>query len=98
MSKFFIRVKDFLTFFLILLTLSACGEREDTRTHEEIIRADLAEILALQGSPCGEVISYRVNERMRYRLKCENGEIYRVRVSPAGQVKVNKHDRENRSP
>ena len=98
MSKFFIRVKDFLAFFLILLTLSACGEREDTRTHEEIIRADLADILALQGSPCGEVISYSVNESTRYRLNCENGEIYRVRVSPAGQVKVNKHERENRSP
>lgn len=88
----FCRQSHVILFFgLALLAVSACGEREGARSHEEIIRADLTEILALQGSSCGEVISYSAGERMNYLLVCENGEAYRVRVSPEGQVGVKKH-------
>ena len=53
----------------------------------------LAEILALQGSPCREVISFYLDKRLLYRVECESGENYRIRVSPEGEVGVRKHQR-----
>ena len=93
MSKCLRPIAKVLPLSLVLLLFTACGEREDTRTHEEIVKEDLAEILALQGSPCGEVNSYTLDKRLRYRVECENGEHYRIRVSSEGEIRVRKHQR-----
>ena len=95
MSNRFRPIAQVLLLSMVLLLLAACGEREDTRTHEEIVKEDLAEILTLQGSPCGEVISYSLDKRLRYRVECKSGENYRIRVSSEGEIRVRKHQREN---
>jgi len=72
---------------LSLLFLASCGKQE-APSHEEIIAADLAEILALQGSPCGEVVAYTLDERLDYRIECKSGNVYRLHVSSEGHVMV----------
>lgn len=74
--------------FLFLTLMSACKKEEKTRTHEEIIRADLAEILELQGRPCREVVRLESDDRLDYRVECDSGDRYRIHVSAEGQVKV----------
>jgi len=73
---------------LILTALTACREAEAPRTHDEIIRADFAEILELQGSPCGEVVKFEGNERLNYLVECKTGDRYRIHVNAEGHVKV----------
>jgi hypothetical protein len=77
---------------LLLPALFAC--REESLTHEQIVRDDLSEIMALQEVPCGEVASFESEGHLDYRIECENGYSYRIHVSVEGHVKVNSHDAE----
>ncbi len=77
----------------VLWTLAACREAEPP-SHEEIVRADLAAILDLQGSPCGEVVAYALDRRLDYRVECATGDVYRIHVSAEGHVNVKEHDKQ----
>jgi hypothetical protein len=70
-------------------------------SHDEIVRGDLASIIALQGSPCGAVVEFVLDERLQYRVICETGDSYRIRVSAARHVTADPHEwpgRNTRSP
>jgi hypothetical protein len=53
-------------------------------------RQDLAAVIALQGLPCGEVVSYAVKGDNDYVATCKDGNRYRVFVNPEGRVVVQK--------
>ncbi len=53
-------------------------------------RQDLAAVIALQGLPCGEVVSYVVKGDNDYVASCKDGNRYRVFVNPEGRVVVQK--------
>ena len=53
-------------------------------------RQDLAAVIALQGLPCGEVVSYVVKGENDYVASCKDGNRYRVFVNPEGRVVVQK--------
>lgn len=53
-------------------------------------RQDLAAVIALQGLPCGEVVSYVVKGENDYVASCKDGNRYRVYVNPQGRVVVQK--------
>lgn len=76
----------------LLLLLAGCRGPEEPRRHEEIVAADLAEIIALQGSPCGSVLRYLVDDRLDYRVECESGDVYRINVSTEGHVNINPYE------
>ncbi len=76
-----------------LAAVAACREAEPP-SHEEIVRADLAAILDLQGSPCGQVVGYSLDRRLDYRVECATGDVYRIHVSAEGHVNVKEHDRQ----
>jgi outer membrane biogenesis lipoprotein LolB len=76
---------------LALLFLAACQDEEKPRSHDEIIRADLAEILELQGVTCGEVRRFEAEERLDYRAECTSGEVYRIHVSAEGHINLMQH-------
>lgn len=53
-------------------------------------RQDLAAVIALQGKPCGEVVSYTVRGENDFTATCKDGNRYRVYVKD-GRVVVEKH-------
>ena len=52
-------------------------------------RQDLAAVIALQGKPCGEVVSYVVQGDNDFVATCKDGNRYRVYVKD-GRVVVEK--------
>ena len=52
-------------------------------------RQDLAAVIALQGKPCGEVVSYVVQGDNDFVATCKDGNRYRVHVKE-GRVVVEK--------
>jgi hypothetical protein len=62
------------------------------RSHDEIVRGDLASIIDLQGPPCGAAVEFVLDERLQYRVNCETGDSFRIRVSPERQVTVDPHE------
>jgi hypothetical protein len=52
-------------------------------------RQDLAAVIALDGKPCGEVVSYTVQGESDFVATCKDGNRYRVHVKD-GRVVVEK--------
>jgi hypothetical protein len=52
-------------------------------------RQDLTAVIALQGKPCGEVVSYVANGDNDFVATCKDGNKYRVHVKD-GRVVVEK--------
>ena len=52
-------------------------------------REDLTAVIALQGKPCGEVVSYVVQGENDFTATCKDGNRYRVHVKD-GRVVVEK--------
>ena len=69
---------------LCLGTSFAAGAAEDPKQ-----RQDLTAVIALQGKPCGEVVSYDAKADNDFVATCKDGNRYRVRVKD-GRVVVEK--------
>jgi len=52
------------------------------------LATDLTSVIALQGKPCGKVISTREQAEKDYLATCEDGSRYRVFVNADGRVIV----------
>jgi hypothetical protein len=53
-------------------------------------RKDLTAVIALQGLPCGEVVSFVARGDSDFIATCKDGNRYRVYVNPQGRVVVEK--------
>jgi len=51
---------------------------------------DLAAVIALQALPCGQVVSANKQGEDDYAVACQDGNRYRVVVTPEGRVVVEK--------
>ena len=69
---------------LCLGTSFAAGAAEDPKQ-----RQDLTAVIALQGKPCGEVVSYDAKADNDFVATCKDGNRYRVHVKD-GRVVVEK--------
>jgi hypothetical protein len=56
------------------------------------VAKDLTAVIALQGLPCGSVVSATQQGEDDYVASCENGNRYRVYVNADGRVIVEKLD------
>lgn len=56
--------------------------------HTVLVHAELARLVADQQPPCGAVSDYTRHGRLDYRVACESGRAYRVRVGGDGRVTV----------
>jgi hypothetical protein len=56
------------------------------------VAKDLTAVIALQGLPCGKVVSARQQGEDDYVATCEDGNRYRVFVNADGRVVVEKLD------
>jgi len=57
---------------------------------EEALKKDLTAVIALQGFPCGEVVSVKTQAENDYAVLCKDGNRYRVYLNAAGRVVVEK--------
>ena len=70
---------------IVVLALAANAYAADDPKQRE----DLAAVIALNGKPCGEVVSYVVQGENDFLATCKDGNRYRVYVKE-GRVTVEK--------
>jgi hypothetical protein len=56
----------------------------------EALKKDLTAVIALQGQPCGEVVSATVLKQNDYAATCKDGNKYHVYENDKGRVVVDK--------
>ena len=52
------------------------------------VAKDLTAVIALQGKPCGNVVSHEKLGENDYLARCASGDVYRVYVNEEGRVVV----------
>jgi hypothetical protein len=57
---------------------------------DEALKKDLTAVIALQGFPCGEVVSVKTQAENDYAVSCKDENKYRVYLNAAGRVIVEK--------
>ena len=57
---------------------------------DEALKKDLTAVIALQGFPCGEVVSVKTQAENDYAVSCKDQNKYRVYLNDAGRVVVEK--------
>ena len=57
---------------------------------DEALKKDLTAVIALNGLPCGEVVSVTVLAQNDYAASCKDGNKYRVYENAKGRVVVEK--------
>ena len=71
-----------------LACLGLAGCQTTPPTHAQLIREHLAQLIGAQPAPCGAVQAYSSDQRLRYRVECQSGDVYGVGVQPDGRVSV----------
>jgi hypothetical protein len=74
-----------------LLCLVACSSKPPPAPHADLVRGDLSDIITIKGLPCGRALDHSLDDRLDYRVVCESGHIYRIRVTAEGQVEAAPH-------
>ena len=72
--------------FIALLPLAACQTAPPT--HEQIVQEQMEEIVEVQQPQCVALRQIRRAQRFDYRVECDNGQVFDVRVSADGRVRV----------
>jgi hypothetical protein len=57
---------------------------------EEALKKDLTAVIALNGLPCGQVVTVKVLAESDYAASCKDGNKYRVYMNTGGRVVVEK--------
>ena len=57
---------------------------------DEALKKDLTAVIALQGFPCGQVVSVKTQAENDYAVSCKDQNKYRVYLNAAGRVVVEK--------
>jgi hypothetical protein len=57
---------------------------------EEALKKDLTAVIALQGLPCGQVVTVAEQAETDFAVSCTDGNLYRVYLNAAGRVVVEK--------
>lgn len=73
----------------VLVFAACCGASIALGADDPKQRQDLSAVIALQGKPCGEVVSYVVQGDNDFIATCKDGNKYRVYVKD-GRVVVEK--------
>ena len=81
------RVVALASSFLVLGCLATTAAAQQD---VEALKKDLTAVIALQGQPCGEVISATVLKQNDYAATCKDGNKYHVFENDKGRVVVEK--------
>ena len=80
---------------LVVATMMSCsGTSLAAQEAASDVKAaqDLTAVIALQGKPCGQVVSVTVRGEDDYLATCQNGNRYRIFVNEDSRVVVEKLD------
>ena len=72
------------------LVLAAIFAVPSFAADDEALKKDLTAVIALQGLPCGEVVSVKTQAENDYAVSCKDENKYRVYLNSAGRVVVEK--------
>lgn len=78
---------------LVVVTTMLCGGpllAADEAASDVTVAKDLTAVIALQGMPCGQVVSTTEQDENDYLATCQDGNHYRVFVNADGRVIVEK--------
>jgi len=76
---------------LTLIVLAICAAPSSAQAQdEEALKKDLTAVIALQGLPCGQVVTAEEKAETDYAVSCADGNLYRVYLNAAGRVVVEK--------
>jgi hypothetical protein len=70
----------------------AATQATETPANDVPVATDLAAVIALQGLPCGKVVSASQLGKDEYVASCQDGNRYRIFVNAEGRVIVEKID------
>ena len=73
-----------------LLVMASLATPVVAQQDDEALKKDLTAVIALQGMPCGEVVSVTVLAQNDYAASCKDGNKYRVYENDKGRVVVEK--------
>ena len=73
-----------------LLALACLATPAAAQQDTEALKKDLTAVIALQGQPCGEVVSVQVLKQNDYNADCKDGNKYHVYENAKGRVIVEK--------
>jgi hypothetical protein len=76
--------------FIQTLFLAAFFAVPSFAADDEALKKDLTAVIALQGLPCGEVVSVKTQAENDYAVSCKDQNKYRVYLNSAGRVVVEK--------
>ena len=76
----------------VLVSYSGTSLAAEDSASDVAVTQDLTAVIALQGLPCGRVISATQAGEDDYTASCEDGNRYRVFVNADGRVVVEKLD------
>ena len=71
---------------------SGTSRAAEDAARDVAVTQDLTAVIALQGLPCGRVVSATQEGADDYTASCEDGNRYRVFVNADGRVVVEKRD------
>ena len=74
----------------ILLAMALLAATPLMAADDPAQRKDLTAVIALQGLPCGEVVSYEAKGDKEFVATCKDGNRYHVFVNKEGRVVVEK--------
>jgi hypothetical protein len=73
-----------------LLFLAALLAAPSFAADDEALKKDLTAVIALQGLPCGQVVSVTTQAENDFAVSCKDENKYRVYLNAAGRVVVEK--------
>jgi hypothetical protein len=73
-----------------LVVLACLATPAVAQQDSEALKKDLTAVIALQGQPCGEVVSATVLKQNDYAATCKDGNKYHVYENDQGRVVVEK--------
>jgi hypothetical protein len=84
------RINRLAAMVLIALPYAAPALAAEPATSSVPVAKDLTAVIALQGLPCGQVVSVTQKGENDYVASCQDGNSYRVFVNADGRVIVEK--------
>jgi hypothetical protein len=76
----------------VLVSYSGTSFAAEDAASDVAVTQDLTAVIALQGLPCGRVVSATQAGEDDYTASCEDGNRYRIFVNADGRVVVEKLD------
>jgi len=83
-------VKRYVRGFALLGVTALLAGAPRADADDASVRKDLTAVIALQGLPCGQVLSAERRADNDYVVSCQDGNRYRVFVNAEGRVVVQK--------